>query len=669
MPVFHRSQRLQIYGNRAEVTQLHNGRYEIVVRCTAKNDTQAWYNDNKGQIFAAFGTLYSAQMSIEGIDARTGEAYPNMALVRNEAGFVGSDYVITFVYQTLTSSYVQEVPEKVDLELNGLRRVTRTLIAVADTSYNKAVGTATITHTALGYTEKTLTLATVQEDVLEANEGGFTRIQETYLEPGTLSESKSNLKDGIIQVTTEFLITEGSVAGAKIARTENNTNGIKTITVTDLRKKDGTSVIDSAESAGVSSTPISSYNSLDPFRYPGVVNLVKRVIDARSYTESDDILSFEFYLTPPAESLIDTETFVFIQSASQINATDKVYPGSGGGNTPSTGLWNPTDWATIYASGLDHNKNPFSKTDALRGYRAFDNLDVTITEPADDLSGNFLINGRPILNGNSANIGMKGGPANPEGSKFVLDITIVPAFETIPEGGSAGTVYYKKRITVATIPARTVPDGTDNPPAISYLPENTTQVTKEEFSTTTRRFSASSGVGSVLQASGAALADATSVPVVQLDLQKAPANASDLKNSTIAIIKGGQTGGTEQARIVTDYVPSTGKITLSSGVSAFANYTTSSTNNYTLFGITREGFVSQRISATELLLDHSTTQIPKSTTFDDCLNGVTLHITAGTGSGESLAITDYDGLSGKVTVATGFSATLDSTSKYRIGPA
>ena len=317
---------------------------------------------------------------------------------------------------------------------------------------------------------------------------------------------------------------------------------------------------------------------------------------------------------------------------------------------------------------MDHNKNPFSKTDALRGYRAFDNLDVTITEPAKDLDGDFLINGRPILNGNSANIGIKGGPSNPEGSKFVLDITIVPAFETIPEGSSAGTIYYKKRITVATIPARTVPDGVGGTTAISYLPENTTQVTNEDFSTASRRFSASSGVGTVLQASGAALADATSVPVVQLDLQKAPANASDLKHSTLAIIKGGQTGGTEQARLVTDYVPSTGKITLSSGVSSFANYTTSSTNNYTLFGITREGFVSQSISNTELLLDHSTTQIPKSTTFDDCLNGVVLHIIAGAGNGDSKTITDYDGLSGKVTVSSSFSATLDATSKYRIGP-
>ena len=132
-----------------------------------------------------------------------------------------------------------------------------------------------------------------------------------------------------------------------------------------------------------------------------------------------------------------------------------------------------------------------------------------------------------------------------------------------------------------------------------------------------------------------------------------------MKHSCIAIIKGGQTGGTEQARIITDYVPSTGKITLSSGVSLFANYTTSSTNTYTLYGITREGFVSQSISNTELLFDHSTTQIPKSTTFDDCLNGVVLNIIAGAGNGDSKTITDYDGLSGKVTVSSSFSATLD----------
>jgi hypothetical protein len=70
MAVYHRTQRLQIYGEKPEVTQLFGGRYRMVVRCKAARDTEAWYNDNKDQIFASFGTLYSAQMSVDGIDPR-----------------------------------------------------------------------------------------------------------------------------------------------------------------------------------------------------------------------------------------------------------------------------------------------------------------------------------------------------------------------------------------------------------------------------------------------------------------------------------------------------------------------------------------------------------------------------------------------------------------------
>ena len=397
MPVFHRSQRLKIYGSRVEVTQLHNGRYELVVRCTANNDTEAWYNSNKAQIFASFGTLYIDPMSIEGIDPRIGEAYPNMALVQNEAGFTNTgDYVITFTYETLTDTYVQENQEKVDHELNGLRRVTRTVIAKSGTSYGLVVGTATLVdHSAIGYGTKTLTLGAVQEDVLDADEGGYTRIQETWLEPGTLNISKSNLKDGIIQVITEFLVTEGTTVGPIIRRSVDNTSGLKTITVTTLQDKSGNSVLLADPLSSV--TPISTHSSLDTFTYPGVVNLVERTIDARSYSDRDDITSFEYYLTPPVESLIDTETFVFIQKSSTVTAEDKQYDNATGG------LYNPESWASSYSSGVDINKNPFSRTDALRGYRAFLDLDVVITEPASDFSGNFLINGRPILNGNSAN--------------------------------------------------------------------------------------------------------------------------------------------------------------------------------------------------------------------------------------------------------------------------
>jgi len=658
MPVFHRSQRLQIYGSRVEVTQLHNSRYELVVRCTANNDTEAWYNSNKAQIFANFGTLYDAQMSIEGIDPRTGEAYPNMVLVQNEAGFTRTgDYVITFIYETLTDTYVQESQEKVDHELNGLRRVTRTIIAKSGTSYAKVIGSATITHSALGYGSKTLTLASVQEDVLDSNEGGFVRLQETWLEAGELSQVKNNLKDGIIQVTTEFLVTEGTTVGPIIRRSEDNTNGLKTISVTTLQKKDGTSVLAGLDADGVATTPISTHSSLNAFTYPGVVNLVKRTIDARSYSDRDDITSFEYYLTPPAESLITTTTSVLVQTKDTLVDADKTFNGS------TQGLWNPESWASSYSSGVDINKNPFSRTDALRSYRALSDLDVLVTEPAEDFSGNFLINGRPILNGNSANIGMKGGPADPEGGSFVLDITIVPAFETVD-----GTVAFKKRITTATIPTRTV----------SYVPEGAEQV-GTAFSSSSGRFHNSSGVNPIVCGTGTS-------PSLTLDFNKAPANASDLEHSCIAITKGGVTvrdangnvtSGIEEARVITDYNSTTKKVTLSSDLVNSADYMSDGDITfYTLYGFEREGFISQNIpnaaqvvSNTKFLLDHTKTKIPRNATFNNVFKNVVLHITAGVGSGESKTITAYDGASGEVTVASAFTATLDQTSKYRLGPA
>ena len=274
MPVFHRSQRLQIYGGRVEVSQLFNSRFEIIVRCTANKDTEAWYNDNKAQIFADFGTLYSAQMSVEGIDPRTGEAYPNMVLVQNNAGYTRTgDYVVTFVYETLTDTFVQESQEKVDFELNGLRRVSRNVIAKSGSTYGKTVGESTITHTAHGYGSTTLTLSAAQEDALASDEGGFVRIRETWLESGVLNVSKSNLRDGIIQVETDFLVDEGAVVGPIVRRSVSDFSGLKKISVTSLQNIDGESILGSSAS---STTSLGSHNSLNTFTYPGVVNLVER---------------------------------------------------------------------------------------------------------------------------------------------------------------------------------------------------------------------------------------------------------------------------------------------------------------------------------------------------------------------------------------------------------
>jgi len=206
MPVYHRTQRLQIFGEKPEIQKLYGSRYRMVVRCVAKNDTKAWYDDNKAQIFADFGSLYSAQMSVDGIDARTGEAYDDMVLVKNEASYTRSgEYVIIFTYETLTDSFVQETEDKVDFDLNGLKRLTRTIIAKDTVAYSSVVGTSTTG------TSPVLTLAQISEDQLEASEDGFKRIQEVWLESGVTSVSTD--KDSI---TDEVAVNALNLTAAQV---------------------------------------------------------------------------------------------------------------------------------------------------------------------------------------------------------------------------------------------------------------------------------------------------------------------------------------------------------------------------------------------------------------------------------------------------------------------
>jgi len=206
MPVYHRTQRLQIFGEKPEIQKLYGSRYRMVVRCVAKNDTKAWYDDNKAQIFADFGSLYSAQMSVDGIDARTGEAYDDMVLVKNEATYTRSgEYVIVFTYETLTDSFVQETEDKVDFDLNGLKRLTRTIIAKDTVAYDSVVGTSTTG------TSPVLTLAQISEDQLEASEDGFKRIQEVWLESGVTSVSTD--KDSI---TDEVAVNALNLTAAQV---------------------------------------------------------------------------------------------------------------------------------------------------------------------------------------------------------------------------------------------------------------------------------------------------------------------------------------------------------------------------------------------------------------------------------------------------------------------
>jgi hypothetical protein len=158
------------------------------------NSREDWYSANKDRIFPDFGSLQSAEMSIDGLAPRTGEAYADMRLTQVEsgnrpaAGQVG-DYNVALTYETLGSSFVQVKDDNTDYELNGLRRVTRTSIAEAGTDYARTVGSSYIDHQIDAETAVRCFLASYGIDDTDS----FRQVQEVYVEAGTLSETLDNV--------------------------------------------------------------------------------------------------------------------------------------------------------------------------------------------------------------------------------------------------------------------------------------------------------------------------------------------------------------------------------------------------------------------------------------------------------------------------------------------
>lgn len=295
MAVYHRTQRLQIYGEKPEVTQLFGDRYRMVVRCKAARDTEAWYNANKDQIFASFGTLYSAQMSVDGIDPRSGEAYPDMCLVSNGASYTQTgEYVISFVYETLTAAWTKEQDDEVTSTDNGLRVLERSEVAkiTATAPYDEDdVGVATITDGG-----KTLYLAGFKDQTGVDNDSQVGRVVTRWAEPGILNTQREFARDGLLYVTfesqgTKFTPTalnptydltdedilafqNGAAANLFRSRTRN-VEGFKRYVVTVMLKQDGTPLTDDG-----TDNEVNSYQRYLPYQKPGTFTLAADSIEA-----------------------------------------------------------------------------------------------------------------------------------------------------------------------------------------------------------------------------------------------------------------------------------------------------------------------------------------------------------------------------------------------------
>jgi len=235
MSISHRTNRLKLVGQ-PSVEQLQNGRYRLTVNCTALNTRNDWYNANKDRIFPDFGSLQSAEMSIDGLAPREGEAYTDMRLTKVESGNRsmrdGGDYLVVLTYETLGSAFVQVKDDTTDYELNGLRRVTRTSIAEAGTDYTKTVGTSFIDHQINSETAVRCYLASYSVD----DNDSFRQVQEVYVEAGILSETLDKVgsqKAKVIEtIGTDPATPDGYVLASK---RESDFEGFQTNQFTFLK--------------------------------------------------------------------------------------------------------------------------------------------------------------------------------------------------------------------------------------------------------------------------------------------------------------------------------------------------------------------------------------------------------------------------------------------------
>lgn len=181
--------RLKVTNGAPAIEKLWNGRFKLEFFCDNNSPREDWYYENVSALLPEYGILQATNFGSgvsEDWEAIPDSVYPDMRLVLAEYPYnvrSGKHYV-KLTYETLTASWVEEKDEDTDYELNGLKRVSRTFVALPATTYDKVVGTSTIDS---GGT--TLYLGGFKIEKTEAK----WELTEVWLEAGTLSETLDNV--------------------------------------------------------------------------------------------------------------------------------------------------------------------------------------------------------------------------------------------------------------------------------------------------------------------------------------------------------------------------------------------------------------------------------------------------------------------------------------------
>ena len=396
-----------------QLVALQNGRW----RCTVRTPLQSTENANDNA-FPSLGAAYSDVYSTDTDETK----FVNLRLIAQQfdadVANRSAATVLTQVYETLTGTFVGEVDDVTDYEMNGLKRVTRTLIALAGTST-----AAYVVGTQSYGSSPTLYLAKVQ---IEENDA-YVRVKAEYLEPGVVGRTIRQLGGGLREETIQAFYTRTAPTnGIVVYDKEDNEEGYPVWTVTAMQSKSGGSPVGSAESK----------TTQEAFPYPGRAKLFTQT---KTYG-SVDFNFTDLYLSNPVSVLLNCVVTVSYGTASTF--------------TPTYTVWGPTEWASLNAVYLVEESvgGGRSNVRALDGY-VVDTPDSgneqTITF-ASSLGEAAIAFGTFLNTGFGGSATIKGGPNKPGGSTWTLRYSVDEAFVS-----TTGTQYYKYTEITCAVPAQT----------------------------------------------------------------------------------------------------------------------------------------------------------------------------------------------------------------------
>jgi hypothetical protein len=217
--------RLKVTNDAPAIEKLWNGRFRLEFLCDNNSPKTDWYSENISSILPEYGILQDTNFGSgvsEDWEAIPDSVYPDMRLVETEYVFIPSmgDKRVKLTYETLTASWVEEKDEDTDYELNGLKRVSRTFVALPDTAYDKVVGTSTIDSNGT-----TLYLGSFKIEETDAKWS----LSESWLEAGELSrEENSEDAKGSISITQIGGCPAAPAGYTVVNESKNNTQGFET---------------------------------------------------------------------------------------------------------------------------------------------------------------------------------------------------------------------------------------------------------------------------------------------------------------------------------------------------------------------------------------------------------------------------------------------------------